>query len=248
MPSTPRFRNVYADEERARSYADLEYPRTYGLAFRDLPDLIRKHATGTRALDFGCGTGRSSRFLKGLGFQVTGVDIAEGMVRRARERDPGGDYRVIPVGDLASLEMERFDLILSAFTFDNVPDRTVRERIFASLAGRLTSQGRMVNLVSAAEIYVNEWASFSTRAFPQNATARSGELVRIVMLDVDDRRPVEDVFWTDADYRDLYAKAGLSLLETHRPLGRDDEGVEWVTETRVSPWAIYVLGAAEAES
>ena len=45
--------NVYDDADRARAYADLEFPGTYYLAFRDLPDLLRQHVGGTRALDFG---------------------------------------------------------------------------------------------------------------------------------------------------------------------------------------------------
>ena len=34
---TDDFSNVYADAERAASYADLEFPGTYYLAYRDLP-------------------------------------------------------------------------------------------------------------------------------------------------------------------------------------------------------------------
>ena len=73
---TENFGNVYDDLDRARAYAELEFPGTYYLAFRDLPALLRKHARGTRALDFGCGTGRSARFLRGLGLEVVGVDIS----------------------------------------------------------------------------------------------------------------------------------------------------------------------------
>ena len=49
------FSNVYDDDERADSYADLEFPGTYWLAYRDIPALIEAHVQGTRALDFGCG-------------------------------------------------------------------------------------------------------------------------------------------------------------------------------------------------
>ncbi|MCK5447372.1 MAG: class I SAM-dependent methyltransferase, partial [Gemmatimonadetes bacterium] len=116
------FSNVYDDDERADSYADLEFPGTYWLAYRDIPALIEAHVQGTRALDFGCGTGRSTRFLRDLGFDVVGVDIAESMLARAQERDPDGDYRLVPDTELPGLEPGSFDLILSAFTFDNIPD------------------------------------------------------------------------------------------------------------------------------
>lgn len=238
------FANVYEDDRRALAYAGLAFPGTYYLAFRDIPGLLRKHVAGSRALDFGCGAGRSSRFLKEQGFQVTGVDISSSMLEHARQQDPDGDYRLVPDGDLGGLASGSFDLVFSAFTFDNVPGRSARAHLFTELRRVLAPGGRLVNLVSAPEIYVNEWASFSTCEFPENRLAGSGDRVRIVMLDVPDRRPVEDVIWLEADYRELYARAGLDVLQVHRPLGTAADPCEWDAETRVSPWAIYVLEEA----
>lgn len=238
----PTSSNVYADDERARSYSLLEFPGTYGLAFRDLPELFARHVTGRRAVDFGCGTGRSSRFLRGLGFTVIGVDVSAAMLERARSIDPAGDYRLVPDGDLGIAGNGAHDLVLSAFPFDNIPaDR--KEVVLRAMRGLLAAGGRIVNLVSAAEIYWHEWVSFTTEDFPENRTARSGEGVRIVMLDVPDRRPVQDVLCTAEDYCELYARTGLRLLETHRPLATGKEDVAWKSEITVSPWAIHVLCA-----
>ena len=238
------FSNVYDDDERAASYADLEFPGTYWLAYRDIPALIQSHVQGSRALDFGCGTGRSTRFLRDLGFDVVGVDIAESMLARARERDPDGDYRLVPDGDLPGLDPRSFDLILSIFTFDNIPAFERKVSLLTSLRRLLVPGGRLINLVSSPVIYVNEWASFSTRDFPENRDARDGDTVRIVMLDVADSRPVEDVLCTGEAYEKAYSQAGLVPIDVHRPLGRRDEPFEWVSETEVSPWAIYVLERA----
>lgn len=235
------FSNVYDDDVRALAYSRLEFPGTYYLAFRDIPELVRSHVAGRSALDFGCGTGRSSRFLKDLGFDVTGVDISPSMLAHARERDPAGTYLLVPDGDLSDLPSGAFDLVLSAFTFDNVPGREARALLFEQLGELLSPRGRLVNLVSAPEIYVNEWTSFSTRAFEENRGAGSGDRVRIVMLDVPDRRPVEDVLWLDADYQELHARADLEPVEVHRPLGTASDPYAWVSETHTSPWAIYVL-------
>src|SRR5688500_12356562 len=114
-----RFKNVYEDEERARAYADLEFPGTYYLAFRDIPQLLSRYVSGQSALDFGCGAGRSTRFLKDQGFEVTGVYISAAMLREAAARDADGEYLLLRDDDLSLLGDRTFDLVLSAFTFDN---------------------------------------------------------------------------------------------------------------------------------
>jgi SAM-dependent methyltransferase len=236
-----RFSNVYDDRARADAYDRLEFPGTYYLAYRDLPAILSRHVQGGKALDFGCGTGRSARFLRRLGYDVTGVDISAHMIARARERDPQGDYRLVPDGDLSGLGGDTFDLVLSVFTFDNVPSMERKEGLLQSLGRRLGAGGRLVSLVSSPAIYVHEWASFSTKDFPENRQAKSGDRVRIVMLDVEDRRPVEDILCTDEAYRELYRRAGLELMTTYRPLATAAEPYPWVSETTIPPWVIYVL-------
>jgi SAM-dependent methyltransferase len=233
--------NCYDDPVRAAAYARLEFPGTYFLAFRDLPDLIREHVRGRRALDFGCGAGRSTRFLTQVGLQAVGVDIAEDMIRNARALDPQGDYRLLAVGNLERLPPSSFDLILSAFTFDNISERESKVSTLRDLAWLLAPEGTFLNLVSSPAIYLHEWASFSTRDFPENRRARSGDRVRIVITDIADARPVEDVLCTGDDYREMFASAGLEVVRVHEPLGRRDEPVDWVNETRIAPWVIYVL-------
>ena len=235
------FGNVYDDEERARAYATLQFPGTYYLAFRDLPALIRRYNHGSHALDFGCGTGRSTRFLRNLGLSVIGADISQAMLDQARALDPSGDYHLVRDNIACEFVPGSFDLILAAFTFDNMPTEAKTDALSA-LHALLASDGCLLLVVSSPEIYVNEWASFSTRDFPENRQARDGDLVRIIMLDVPDRRPVEDVFCTEAHYRSLFESAGLKVLDVQSPLATGKESTRWVSEITTAAWTIYVLG------
>jgi SAM-dependent methyltransferase len=235
--------NCYADADRASAYATLEFANTYYLAYRDLPAIVAQYVSGQNALDFGCGTGRSLRFLRKLGFSVTGVDISEEMLRIARDMDPSGDYRLLGSHDLGQFALMSFDLVLSAFTFDNIPAQK-KVKLFRDLRNLLSPTGIVVSMVSAPEIYIHEWASFTTRDFPENAYASSGDVVRIVVTDHQDRRPVEDILCTDDSYREIYRGAGLEVVDMLKPLAKGDEPYAWVNETRVAPWVIYVLKTA----
>ena len=235
------FGNVYEDEERARAYATLQFPGTYYLAFRDLPALIRRYNHGRRALDFGCGTGRSTRFLRDLGLEVIGADISQAMLDQARALDPSGNYHLVRDNIAVEFAPGSFDVILAAFTFDNIPTDEAKADALSGLNTLLAPDGCLFLVVSSHAIYVNEWASFSTRDFPENRQARAGDRVRIVMLDVSDRRPVQDVLCTDAHYRRLFESAGLGVLEVQRPLATGKEATQWVSEMSTAPWTIYVL-------
>jgi SAM-dependent methyltransferase len=236
--------NCYEDARRAEAYARLEFPGTYYLAYRDLPAIMREHVKGPRAMDFGCGTGRSTRFLQRHGFDAVGVDIADDMIAQARALDAGGDYRLSDDGDFTQFGGKAYDLVLSVFTFDNIPTMERKVRLFRGLGGLLKSEGRIVNVVSSPEIYRHEWASFSTRDFPENQHAGTGDMVRCVITDIVDKRPVQDVVCTDESYQEVFRNAGLEVIGTYRPLGREDEPYQWVNETRIAPWVIYVLKSA----
>jgi SAM-dependent methyltransferase len=235
------FVNCYNNAIRADAYSKLEFANTYHLAFRDLPELFRAHVKGSAALDFGCGTGRSTRFLRGLGFDPVGVDISEEMVFRAHSLDPQGDYRVIPGDDMSALPPSSFSLIQSAFTFDNIPGMETKVRLFRDLRSLLTPDGILVNIVSAPEIYWNEWASFSTRDFPENRNARPGDPVKIITTDFEDRSPAVDILWPHESYVEVYAGAQLEVVELRKPLANGDEPYNWVSETHIAPWVIYAL-------
>ena len=235
------FSNSYEDQKRADAYAKLEFPGTYYLAYRDIPEIITRHTIGKRALDFGCGTGRSTRFLKKHGYDAIGVDISAEMLAKARAFDPDGDYRLVGDNGLQAFPPNSLDVVLSMFTFDNIPTVEKRVSLFCDLGSLLSPNGAIVCLDSTPELYINEWASFSTSSFIENRTATSGSIVRTIMNDVDDKRPVEDTFWTYGDYYGQFRKAGMKLMAMYKPLGLESEPYAWVNETRIAPWVVFVL-------
>src|SRR4029077_13110433 len=153
-----------------------------------------------------------------------------------------GDYYLFQDRIADAFAPGSFDIILAAFTFDNMPTEAKTEALSA-LRTLLVLEGCLLLVVSSPAIYVNEWASFSTRDFLENRHACDGDRVRIITLDIPDHRPVEDVFCTDALYRRLFESAGLRLLDVQSPLATGKEATQWISETRTAAWTIYVLGS-----
>lgn len=77
--------------------------------------------TGGRVIDFACGEGINSIYLAGLGCQVTGIDIAEDAIKKARELASAEGVSVdFNVGDIVScpeVPSDSFDLALACACF-----------------------------------------------------------------------------------------------------------------------------------
>jgi 2-polyprenyl-3-methyl-5-hydroxy-6-metoxy-1,4-benzoquinol methylase len=85
--------------------------------------LLGHLAAGERVLDVGCGEGRFASELARAGVRVVGADVAEEPLRRARERDPGLDLRLLDDSeDPWPLEDACFDAVWAGETIEHIAD------------------------------------------------------------------------------------------------------------------------------
>jgi 2-polyprenyl-6-hydroxyphenyl methylase / 3-demethylubiquinone-9 3-methyltransferase len=81
---------------------------------------------GSRVLDVGCGGGLLTESLARAGANVTGIDLAEGMIEvarlHARESGLEIDYRVAGAEELARDEPQPFDIVTCMEMLEHVPD------------------------------------------------------------------------------------------------------------------------------
>jgi 2-polyprenyl-6-hydroxyphenyl methylase/3-demethylubiquinone-9 3-methyltransferase len=86
----------------------------------------RCRINGARILDIGCGGGLLCEALQARGAQVTGIDLAPGMLETARlhaaERGVAIDYRLVQAEALAAAEPGSFDVITCMEMIEHVPD------------------------------------------------------------------------------------------------------------------------------
>jgi len=115
--------------------------------------------TGLRVLDAGCGTGYLSRKLAGRGAGVVGVDFSPNMIAIARAASPEIDFRVDSCSQLATIEDDSVDLVVSNYVLMDTPDLDAAISAFA----RVLRRGGFAVLV------------FSHPCFPQGSAHASGE-------------------------------------------------------------------------
>jgi SAM-dependent methyltransferase len=226
-------------EQHAGDYAELGMEGTQYLAFRDIPMLIEERGGSIESvLDYGCGAGRSTRFLKLLGLDAVGVDVSEEMLEQARSKDGSGEYHHIPSGRLP-FEDSTFDLVFSSFVFLEVSRIEEIEDILTEMKRVLRKDGTIIFITASMEASLGDWVSLSYD-FPENdRPLRSGETVKLLIRGID--VVLYDYYWTDDDYTQAAERAGLRLSKIHKPLGSSADPIEWRDETKMSPVAIYVL-------
>jgi len=109
---------------RGYDAVSVRYDEEYGGATKYqawLGELRERIPAGGTVLDLGCGSGIPvSRDLSEAGYRVTGIDISEVQIRRARELAPGAEF---VRGDVTSVEFgpDSFDAVVSFFALIHLP-------------------------------------------------------------------------------------------------------------------------------
>ena len=74
-----------------------------------------------KALDLGCGNGKTVSTLIDAGYDVTGVDFSEVAISQCRDRFPGSDFHVCDVTDLPFGDGS-FDYVTAVHVLENLDD------------------------------------------------------------------------------------------------------------------------------
>jgi len=223
----------------ARQYAQRpQATGTDSLVFRFLEARLSELKLCGRALDLGCGAGRSTRFLRDAGLNVTGLDISPAMLELARQADPISTY--IHHDATASLPFDagQFDVILSTWAVLELDSLPRIQKLMAEAARVLKTGGTMFIATNTAEFYRHRWVSCEVDFRENHGPLRSGQ--QVVALLHPEKVRVQDYFWTDLDYRTAFTNAGLVVTFAHTPKAPPDEA-GWLAETQFAPYVIYEL-------
>ncbi|WP_206098550.1 class I SAM-dependent methyltransferase [Paenibacillus montanisoli] len=99
---------------------------------------------GAAVLDIGCGMGRHALALAQLGYEVTGIDLSEALLRMAREHNAEERIKSLVQGDMRELPFadDSFDATVNLFTsFGYFEDEADNRRVLREIRRVLRPQG-----------------------------------------------------------------------------------------------------------
>lgn len=127
------------DTPKPDAYGRIAYPGLIAWPERlqrEAPMLERvlAAAPSRQVLDLGCGSGEHTRFLKALGFEVTGVDASPSQLEAARRADPGGRYVQASLTELGrAIEVGQGGALCVGNTLPHLNEETEVRAFFSGL-------------------------------------------------------------------------------------------------------------------
>lgn len=116
-------------------------------------DLASRLAPGARVLELGCGGGTRETQELAARFALTGVDLSERQLERARERVPNATF---VHGDLTEIDFPpaSFEAVVSFYVFNHVP-RELLAGVLERAHGWLHAGGLLMTVFGASDL--PEW-------------------------------------------------------------------------------------------
>jgi SAM-dependent methyltransferase len=135
--------HAYRDDAGTPNPDGSESADNYGDWVEELGRLLQP---GARVLDLGCGAGvPTTKLLADAGYSVTGVDIAEVQIERARSLVPNATFIQADLA-LWDADSDSFDAVVCLYTLIHVPLQDQRELI-PRLRRWLTAGGYLLVIV-----------------------------------------------------------------------------------------------------
>lgn len=115
-----------------------------------LAEAVPAPAPGARAVVVGCGVGADAEHLAGLGYAVTGFDVAPTAIATARRRSthPGVQYRVADLLSLPAQWARGFALVVEVYTVQALPDPP-RPAAIAAISALVAPDGWLLVVMGA---------------------------------------------------------------------------------------------------
>lgn len=201
--------------ENAKIYSEIGiYDTTYEIAYFQVSKYLGD-LSGQKVLDFGCGSGRSSTFVKSKGATlVVGVDHDPEMIKLAKAQDvPGCEFK--QVGKQLPFEDSIFDSVTCVSVLIEVRVLSELKQIFKEIY-RVSKPGARFVISTASEQSYN--ASYYSYSRKSGDNLKSGNLVKCHVKSKEGSFDIIDTYWSKNNYFKALTEANWDIKEYVYPV------------------------------
>jgi len=239
---TNRSKEWFDDESFWEETYPIMFPRK---RFTDTPDEVEKvlqlvKPKGKAVLDLCCGPGRCSVALASKGFEVTGVDRTEFMLKKAKARARRAKVKIEWVkSDMRDyLQQQRFDLVLSMFTSFGYFDHKDEDlQVLGNMLASLNPGGSMIIDVMGKERLAKIFQPASSDLLPNGTTivqrreifddwTRIRNEWLVIRKDRVKRYKFHHTVYSGQELRDRLEQVGFHQVKLYGSLDGDEYGPE----------------------
>ena len=116
----------------------------------------------SKILDLGCGMGHYSNYINVKGFEVTGIDFSEEMIKLAKRDNSKIEYIVNDICDLNIIKGRKFDGIVLAYVLQHLSKKEV-EQLFSNIKDYLELSAKLLIFLREGTSTVEEVEPIDTR-------------------------------------------------------------------------------------
>lgn len=115
-----------------------------------------------KILDLGCGMGHYSNYMYNKGFEVTGIDFSEEMIKIAQNNNSDINFLVSDICDLNVLQSQKYNGIVIAYVLQHLSKNEVNE-LFNNLKNYLEKDAMLLLFLREGESVLEEEEPIDTR-------------------------------------------------------------------------------------
>lgn len=206
---TPYYHKLYKD----RDYSEAQQFMDNIVSYLNIPE-------GGKILDLACGKGRHSIYLNTLGYDVTGVDLSEQSIIKAKQFE--NEKLKFEVHDMTKPYPDTFDAVFNLFTsFGYFEDDSCNLKTIASIKKELNPYGFGVIDFMNVNYVINNLVPENIKTvdgidFHQKRSVQNGYIVKDITFEIDEtthhyQERVKAL--TLNDFEVLFNNAGVHLLD-----------------------------------
>lgn len=223
-----------AEEFSTRDFSGSRY-----LIYREIPKLLNDlQLNKPLALDIGCGAGRSTRFLKDLGYDAIGIDINYSLLSLAKNADKDGIY--ILTDKEWPFPSNYFELAYCQLVLPELSSKEEIRSLLISSNKVISNNGSLILVTSSPEASrPGEWISISTSFEENSLKPKSGDKVRKLLLP--ENILLLDYHWEESDIAEIARVSGFELTKSVKFRALETDPYKWKDELKTPPYMAYIL-------